>query len=73
VNLRRPVRSAGPFAAGRITLEINEVGAELRRAHGSARGWAQRSAYLVEVIVVGDTGLEPVTSCMSSKCSNQLS
>ena len=23
--------------------------------------------------VVGDTGLEPVTSCMSSKCSNQLS
>jgi hypothetical protein len=27
----------------------------------------------LEVIVVGDTGLEPVTSCMSSKCSNQLS
>jgi hypothetical protein len=25
------------------------------------------------VSVVGDTGLEPVTSCMSSKCSNQLS
>ena len=24
-------------------------------------------------VVVGDTGLEPVTSCMSSKCSNQLS
>ena len=23
--------------------------------------------------LVGDTGLEPVTSCMSSKCSNQLS
>jgi len=23
--------------------------------------------------MVGDTGLEPVTSCMSSKCSNQLS
>ena len=25
------------------------------------------------VVMVGDTGLEPVTSCMSSKCSNQLS
>ena len=25
------------------------------------------------VAMVGDTGLEPVTSCMSSKCSNQLS
>ena len=24
-------------------------------------------------LMVGDTGLEPVTSCMSSKCSNQLS
>jgi hypothetical protein len=24
-------------------------------------------------VLVGDTGLEPVTSCMSSKCSNQLS
>ena len=27
----------------------------------------------LEVVMVGDTGLEPVTSCMSSKCSNQLS
>jgi hypothetical protein len=27
----------------------------------------------VDYVVVGDTGLEPVTSCMSSKCSNQLS
>jgi len=24
-------------------------------------------------VMVGDTGLEPVTSCMSSKHSNQLS
>jgi len=32
---------------------------------------ASRSTHVQDV--VGDTGLEPVTSCMSSKCSNQLS
>lgn len=31
-NLRRALRSAGPYAAERITLEINEVAAELRQA-----------------------------------------
>ena len=29
--------------------------------------------FVLTEAMVGDTGLEPVTSCMSSKCSNQLS
>ena len=40
-NLRRALRSAGPNAAERITLEIDEVAAELRQAQtppGAARG-----------------------------------
>ena len=31
-NLQRALRSAGPYAAERITLQINEVAAELRQA-----------------------------------------
>ncbi len=34
---------------------------------------AQQTGSLSTNRMVGDTGLEPVTSCMSSKCSNQLS
>ena len=52
-----------------------------RRAFSRCRGslgvlWpgrASRSTRSLLASMVGDTGLEPVTSCMSSKCSNQLS
>jgi hypothetical protein len=42
-----------------------------RSASPALRLWPCAHRVLGEV--VGDTGLEPVTSCMSSKCSNQLS
>jgi hypothetical protein len=41
--------------------------------YAERRGLVLALPVRLEVIVVGDTGLEPVTSCMSSKCSNQLS
>ena len=54
------------------------AGADRQRREASeyanAAGLAIAATALeIEVIMVGDTGLEPVTSCMSSKCSNQLS
>ena len=56
-----PVRSRSPgFQPWPGSLEIGRIDRRvpLDAVHGD---------------VVGDTGLEPVTSCMSSKCSNQLS
>ncbi len=49
-----------------------------RPAHGRKAalrrgGWCVMPASWPTGWLVGDTGLEPVTSCMSSKCSNQLS
>jgi hypothetical protein len=53
-------------AEGRIvSVEVTE--------YAERRGLVLALPARLEVIVVGDTGLEPVTSCMSSKCSNQLS
>ena len=48
-----------------VTVEVTE--------HAERRGLVLALPARLEVVMVGDTGLEPVTSCMSSKCSNQLS
>jgi predicted site-specific integrase-resolvase len=54
------------LADGRIvSVEVTD--------YAERRGLVLALPVRLEVIVVGDTGLEPVTSCMSSKCSNQLS
>ena len=66
VRIRRHWQRRAP-ALGDLRRR-DHVGNGLRRplhAHGATHGLING--------VVGDTGLEPVTSCMSSKCSNQLS
>jgi hypothetical protein len=54
-----------PAVARIVAVEVTD--------YAERRGLVLALPARLEVIVVGDTGLEPVTSCMSSKCSNQLS
>ena len=70
-NGRIPGRFAGRsrvVPSRRPTVGLPAVAAAL---WGPDRGGVSRSTRCYRM--VGDTGLEPVTSCMSSKCSNQLS
>jgi hypothetical protein len=69
----------GATGGGSRQLHDRRHPAEGRIVSVEATEYAERRGLVLalparlEVIVVGDTGLEPVTSCMSSKCSNQLS
>ncbi len=69
-NGRRPGRFAG-------RSRVVHRGEGDRRAHSldpALWGASRRPCPDRRILdMVGDTGLEPVTSCMSSKCSNQLS
>ena len=71
-------RASEPSEEARVSCDRRDP-AEGRIVSVQATDYAERRGLVLalparlEVIMVGDTGLEPVTSCMSSKCSNQLS
>ena len=67
-------RAGSPAAHGWCVVVGGRRASSLRPGSlvAPSRRRVSRSTRLRSVMV-GDTGLEPVTSCMSSKCSNQLS
>ena len=68
VGLARPERScARGLVRQRHGWAVAPTRSGARGREGGQRGDGHQER------MVGDTGLEPVTSCMSSKCSNQLS
>ena len=75
LDCRKPARDISSLCAVRSTeqnrpsyaVSDGEPFRRLKRALESRRPRSENQW------MVGDTGLEPVTSCMSSKCSNQLS
>ena len=72
VALTGDARAGSPAAHGWCRSgSIVELAAGARLSVDRWTVGASRSTLIFDV--VGDTGLEPVTSCMSSKCSNQLS
>ena len=60
------------ISLGGISAGGHDRGAQVLNPQTNDRAVKAVSSCL-ERVMVGDTGLEPVTSCMSSKCSNQLS
>ena len=65
--------SATPSPASEIGLTLWSCGAIVANSRKSNDRRYGGHFVLRIGDLVGDTGLEPVTSCMSSKCSNQLS